>query len=164
MQKKYVKRVGIVLTSITIGLLGVMLFHIYQVTTPKSDGYINTSLQLARIDFSRKLNEHECSHLAKFFTSTPGISSYHINAKDNIAVFVFDNRRSKQILEFMGIPSTLSVGEGVAQTLTNSGILTNDIQASLYHVEPTLTGSCPIDGQQLSLYRSLGKFMHDIFG
>lgn len=150
-----------ILLTIGITLLAsfiVMAVHIYQVTAPKSDGFVNSSLQLARIDFLGKLSEQEQKNIESFVKSLPGIKSTFMNTASNILVYTYqlDNPNVGQIVN----DNKESVSEAILRKVSESGLFNNKVQAKRYNVQPTTAGSCPIDGKQLSMYRKIGAWMH----
>jgi len=161
-KRKYltVKRLLFISSSLFLILITIMAVHIYQVTTPRSDGFVNSTLQLARIDFSGELSGKERQSIESYVKSLPGIKNTFMNARANVLVYTY-------LLESVHILKNKKsndepVSEAIVRKVNESGIYNNTIHAERYMVKHTTTGSCPINGKQLSLYRKIGIVMHNI--
>ncbi len=161
-KRKYltVKRLLFIGSSFFLILITIMAVHIYQVTTPKSDGFVNSNLQLARIDFSGELSVKEQQSIESYVKSLPGIKSTFMNTSANVLVYTYI-LESVQILKNKK-SNNESVSEAIVRKINESGIYNNTIRAERYMVNNTTAGSCPINGKQLSLYRKIGAMMHNI--
>lgn len=162
-QRRYgvvAKRVLVIGSSIFVVLVAIMAVHIYDVTTPRSDGFLNTNLQLARIDFSAELSHTEKQNVESFVKSLPGIKSTFMNARANVLVYTY-LLESAQILK--NRKSNIEpISEAIVRKVNDSGLYEKHIQAKRYFVSPTTNGSCPIDGKQMSIYKQIGVTMHNI--
>lgn len=154
------KRTIIALSTIVLGLCITLCVHIYFVTLPDETS-VNTTHQLARIDFTGNLTADEQNALQSYVKDLPGIRAVYMNTRDNILVYVYDLKRENLLHQYKS--SDEGVSECVYRLVKNSGLYSTNVDAKRYIVQPTTAGSCPVNADQLSFYRKVSATIHGVF-
>ncbi len=150
----------IALSTIVLGLCITLCVHIYFVTLPDETS-VNTTHQLARIDFNGNLTAQEQQAIQSFVKNLPGIIAVYMNTRDNILVYVYDRKRENLLHQYKS--SDEGVSECVYRLVKNSGLYSQSTYAQRYIVQPTTAGSCPVNADQLSFYRKVSATIHGVF-
>jgi hypothetical protein len=133
-------------------LLVITAVHIYMVTTPKSDGYVNTEHQIARLDLQGNPSTNEMQTTLSIVRNQPGVLNAYLNPTAKTIAYIYASNQTTSTAVF----NALSRGTPSASNTDNT------IKAVKYYVAPTTNGSCPMNATQASMFRRIGAFMHSI--
>ncbi|MBL7999462.1 MAG: hypothetical protein JNL32_12600 [Candidatus Kapabacteria bacterium] len=126
---------------------GIALVHIYMVV-PADDGYVNSDIQLARIDFKQPLETEEFDRIEGFVRSQHGVTQTYFNKNDRILVYAFHNSQQNSADVFRALSQNTPFK---AERFIPS--------------QESMKNGCPVGGERsASLFRRTGKFLHKIFG
>lgn len=131
-----------------LALIVVTAVHIYMVTTPKSDGYINTQHHIARLDLQGNPSEREMENTLLVIRNQPGVLNAYLNPTEKSIAYIYSSDRTNSTTVF--------------NALSNGNNATNTIHAVKYQVATTTNGSCPMNANQVSMFRRIGAYMHAV--
>lgn len=133
-------------------LLGVMLVHIYVVTTPRSDGYVNSQLQLARIDIKGNATSQQCAEILHAVRNSTGVTNAFLNEPARVVTYTY----------VLGSTNAETVQRTVDNVTATTTVDNAAITTVRYQVPATTTGACPMNAQQTSWFRRIGSTMHQL--
>lgn len=90
MKKPIIIRVLLSILGSIVIMMGVLAFHVYEVTKRKND--FRDYRQLSRIDFTSPLDTSEALTIRNQIASVKGVEAVYVNPSQKNAVFTYDNR------------------------------------------------------------------------
>ncbi|MBL7974725.1 MAG: hypothetical protein JNJ85_07415 [Candidatus Kapabacteria bacterium] len=146
------KKMLLIVSAISCTTLLVVTFvHIYIVTTPRSDSYVNSQVQLARLDIQGTPSHEETEAIVSIVKKSVGVRNAIINEHDKTVVYLYDigQNTSENIQQLVNSYLQQSLGNG-------------KLHVERYIVPATMQGSCPMNARQTGLFRSIGAYMHQV--
>lgn len=90
MKKPIIIRILLSILGCIVIMVGVLAYHIYEVTKRKND--FRDYRQLSRIDFSIPIDTLQALTIRNQIASVQGVEAVYVNASQQNVVFTYDNR------------------------------------------------------------------------
>ncbi len=126
-----------------VAFTAVALVHVYAYTSAKEGEYVNTQVQLGRIDYERALNQTELTSLQKTLRQFPEVQQSQLSEKRDALVYSYRTE-------------TARISELKSALCSCTGV-----KASVYvPTQTALASSCPAGLSSNSTFHSIGRWLH----